>query len=150
MSWIVITNLPFPHRCHFNKKDRSSSKELTDLILKKPRNAKKCSITCKCTVRFVYCNFNMKKRTSPICISSSSNDYLHTCGLSTITQQKAIQSSGRSQPDVEGMKQVILLLHNSHLDNCTLSNYLCKYVHTFIDINDQWLRNVRKTFFSFF
>ena len=142
--------MPFPHRCHFNKKDRSSSKKLTDLILKKPRNVKKCSITCKCTVRFVYCDFNMKKRTSPICISSSSNDYLHTCGLSTITQWKAIQSSGRSQPDVEGMKQVILLLCDSHLDNRALRNYLRQSVHTFTDMNDQWLRNFRKKFLNLF
>ena len=84
------------------------------------------------------------KRTVPIRISSSSNDYLHSCGLSTISQRKAIQSSGRSQPDVEGMKQVILLLRDSHLDNRALRNYLRQSVHTFTDMNDQWLRNFRK------
>ena len=89
------------------------------------------------------------KRTVPIRISSSSNDYLHSCGLSTISQRKAIQSSGRSQPDVEGMKQVILLLRDSHLDNRALRNYLRQSVHTFTDMNDQWLRNFRKKTLKF-
>ena len=81
---------------------------------------------------------------APIRITSNKDDYLHSCGLSTLSQRKAITSSGWSQPDIDGMRQIIILLRDSYLDNRALRNYLRNSVHSFTDLSDQWLRNFRK------
>ena len=85
-----------------------------------------------------------------LCITSDQTDYVHTCGLSTISKRIAIQRSGFSQPDIEGMKQVIMLLRDSYLDNQALREYLRKSVHSFTDLNDQWLRNFCKMIQKYF
>ena len=77
-------------------------------------------------------------------ITSDPSMYLHTCGLSTISQRRAIKSSGWSQPDIEGLNQIIPLLRDSYLDNIALRAYLQKSVHSFTDMDDQWLRNFRR------
>ena len=61
----------------------------------------------------------------------------------TVTQRIAIQKSGWSQPDIDGMKQVICLMRDTYLVNRALQSYLRKSVHSFTDMTDQFLRNFR-------
>ena len=53
-------------------------------------------------------------------------------------------SSGLSQPDINSMKQITMMMRYSHLDNRCLRSFLTHHVHYFTTISDQWLRNFRR------
>ena len=127
-------------RCHFSRPERTY---LSPDDAKR-RAVTKCHTTCAFKVRFNYLRKDSKGMKGCIKVTSSQADYNHSCGLSTITQRIAIQRSGCSQPDIDGMRQVICLLRDSYLDNRALRGYLQKSVHSFTDLTDQWLRNFRK------
>ena len=127
---ILITS-----RCHYGCKKRYTP----DLNTKKQK-VTPCSMLCTAKVRFNYLK-DEKGQKGLIKVNSKPSDYLHTCGLSTVTQRIAIQKSGWLQPDIDGMKQVICLMRDTYLVNRALQSYLRKSVHSFTDITDQWLRN---------
>ena len=64
--------------------------------------------------------------------------------MSPISHRQAIISSGLSHPDVNSIRQVIVMMKYSHLDNRSLRSYLTQHVHSFTTIDDQWLRNFRR------
>jgi hypothetical protein len=72
-------------------------------------------------------------------------NYKHTCQLSTVYHQESKQKKGTLQPDLNGLNDIIALLHekpNLKLD--LLQPILLQYIPYYKSINAKFIRNFRQ------
>ena len=136
----------FSYRCHFTPDSLQSKRiSISTNNTNENSNDRQC---CEFVVKFRFTTMAKKSEVpsfmKEIIVTSDETNYLHQCQISAVSHRRAICSSGKLQPDVEKMKDLILLMRDCHLNNKILRTYIAPMVPSFQVLTDQWLRNFRR------